>query len=32
MKYYDADCEAHKALKGVVGPKQQGMMMVYADA
>jgi len=32
MKYYDTDCQAHKDLKSVVGPKQQGMMMVYFDA
>jgi hypothetical protein len=37
MKYYDEECEAHKALKGVVGPKvvgptQGGMLMIYMDA
>jgi len=32
MKYYDEDCAAHKELKGVVGPKQQGLMMIYFDA
>lgn len=32
MKYYDEECEAHKAVKGVIGPKQQGLLMVYMDA
>jgi len=31
MKYYDEECEAHKELKGVVGPKQQGILMVYGE-
>lgn len=31
MKYYDEQCEAHKALKAVVGPKQQGVMVLYMD-
>jgi hypothetical protein len=31
MKYYDEECEAHKSLKKVVGPKAQGVMTVYMD-
>jgi len=34
MKYYDEECDAHKALKGVVGPKVAGgpPLTVYMDA
>ncbi|KAF2434461.1 stress responsive A/B barrel domain protein [Tothia fuscella] len=36
MKYYDEDCAAHKALKGVLGPKvdggPKGVLTWYADA
>ncbi|KAF1991858.1 stress responsive A/B barrel domain protein [Aulographum hederae CBS 113979] len=31
MKYYDEACERHAALKKVVGPQAQGMMMIYMD-
>lgn len=29
MAYYDNDCEAHAALKGVAKQLHQGVMMVY---
>ena len=32
MKYYDSQCEAHKALKVTVTPLMQGVMSVYMDA
>jgi len=32
MKYYDDEDAAHKELKGLVGPKQQGVMVLYMDA
>jgi len=32
MRYYDADCEAHKALKVVVAPKRVGdILAVYFE-
>lgn len=32
MKYYDEDCEAHKAIKAFLKPKIQGAMTVYHEA
>jgi hypothetical protein len=32
MKYYDTECEAHKALKVVAGPKRVGdVLTVYFE-
>ncbi|PQE19582.1 stress responsive A B barrel domain protein [Rutstroemia sp. NJR-2017a WRK4] len=32
MKFYDTECEAHKALKGVAGPKKVGdVLTVYFE-
>jgi len=30
-RFYDEECEGHKMLKSVVGPRQQGVMVVYMD-
>ncbi|KAF2089642.1 stress responsive A/B barrel domain-containing protein [Saccharata proteae CBS 121410] len=31
MKFYDVDCEAHKAIKAFLKPKAQGVMTVYME-
>lgn len=32
MKFYDDDCEAHKAIKAFLKPRIQGVMTVYHEA
>ncbi|OJD40779.1 stress responsive a b barrel domain-containing protein [Diplodia corticola] len=32
MKFYDEDCEAHKAIKAFLKPRIQGVMTVYYEA
>ncbi|KAJ5109030.1 hypothetical protein N7456_005705 [Penicillium angulare] len=32
MKYYDEQCEAHKALKAVAGPVKEDIMMTYYES
>ncbi|KAL2005706.1 hypothetical protein VTN00DRAFT_10199 [Thermoascus crustaceus] len=29
MRYYDTECEAHRALKAVVGPVREDTVMAY---
>ena len=31
MKYYDAECEAHKALKAVAGPVKEDVLTSYYE-
>ena len=32
MKYYDADCDAHKAIKAFLKPRIEGAMTIYHEA
>lgn len=32
MKYYDSECEAHKALKAVAGPVREDFLMTYYES
>ena len=32
MKYYDSECEAHKALKAVAGPVREDFLMTYFES
>ncbi|KAJ9295671.1 hypothetical protein DTO271G3_5694 [Paecilomyces variotii] len=32
MKYYDTECEAHKALKAVVGPVREDIISAYFES
>ncbi|KAF2136716.1 uncharacterized protein K452DRAFT_237027 [Aplosporella prunicola CBS 121167] len=32
MKFYDEECEAHKAIKVFLKPKAEGVMTVYFEA
>lgn len=31
MKYYDTECEAHKALKAVAGPVKEDVLTTYYE-
>lgn len=31
MKYYDNECEAHKALKAVAGPLKEDVLTTYYE-
>ncbi|CAG7954105.1 unnamed protein product [Penicillium salamii] len=31
MKYYDTDCEAHKALKAIAGPAKEDVLTTYYE-
>lgn len=31
MKYYDEQCEAHKALKAVAAPVKEDVLMTYFE-
>lgn len=31
MKYYDTECEAHKALKAVAGPVKEDVMTTFYE-
>lgn len=31
MKYYDTECEAHKALKAVAGPVMEDVLTTYYE-
>ncbi|KAJ5179797.1 Dimeric alpha-beta barrel [Penicillium capsulatum] len=31
MKYYDTECEAHKALKAVAGPVKEDVLMTFYE-
>ena len=32
MKYYDNDCEAHKALKAVAGPLKEDVLTTFYES
>jgi hypothetical protein len=32
MKYYDTECEAHKALKAVAGPVKEDVLTSYYES
>ncbi|KAB8214475.1 hypothetical protein BDV33DRAFT_32447 [Aspergillus novoparasiticus] len=32
MKYYDTECEAHKALKAVAGPVKEDVLTTYYES
>ncbi|KAL2862879.1 Dabb family protein [Aspergillus lucknowensis] len=32
MKYYDTECEAHKALKAVAGPAKEDVLTTYFES
>lgn len=32
MKYYDTECEAHKALKAIAGPAKQDVLTTFFES